>query len=468
MRTPRARITANRGAPTKRIALLLAVATLGATTSCRSSSYDGTVGGPATTGDTFVQAGDGAGLGTDRGPIASGDSPLDGMRGARPGVSLSEAFRRKLLAADPNLVDLGGAAEAYDAVVLLAIATEVGRSDAPGRIADALIGTTTGGSRCNTFAYCDKKALDDEDLDYEGMSGKVDLLSNGDPAVAGFAVVEYDGHGALRVDDELTVQAKPLVDPPLGADPTYGPDGDGVLRIGTLLPVTGPNPTHAAAALAGARVAVDDINARGGVLGESVELVPDESGDGSTAATQAAVQRLIDGGVDAVLGGTTFGITSVALGPLTEAGIILFSPTDTARGLSVASDRGLFFRLAPPTDLEGQVLGTTISNDGYTRVAIVTGSDADDLELTADLTAGVNATSGTVTATVAFDDNADADDAVAELLASDPQAVVVATSTQTAARILGALIEAGKGPTSFPVYGTAANMGPELAQMLGG
>ena len=102
----------------------------------------------------------------------------------------------------------------------------------------------------------------------------------------------------------------------------------------------GPDGAAARAALAGAKVAVDEVNAEGGVLGEPVVLVPDESGDGSSSATTDAVRRLIDRPVDAVIGGTVYGITSVAIPELTDAGIILFSPTDTARALSVADDRG--------------------------------------------------------------------------------------------------------------------------------
>lgn len=451
-------------------ALLTSLVVMATGVGCRDARLDESDDGTATTVDgSFVPSGDGAQLTPGgAGPIASGESPLEGMRGARPGVTLPEAFRRKLLAKNPDLVDLGGAAEAYDTVVLLAIAAEAGRNDAPGRIAEHLIESSTVGTRCATYAHCDKAVLANEDIDYEGISGSIELLANGDPGVAGFAVVEFDGHGALVVDKEVEVQAQPLVDIPDTADPTAGPNGDGVLMIGTLLPVTGPSPTRAAAALAGAQVAVDEVNARGGVLGEPVVLMPDESGDGSTAATESAVQRLVEAGVDAVLGGTTFGIMSVALETLTEAGVVLISPTDTARALSVASDRGLFFRLAPPTDLEGQVLGTLISNDGYTRVAIVAGDGADDLELAADLTASVNAASGTVTATVAVSDQTDPGAAVDEALASDPQALVVVAGTPTAAAVIRALVDAGKGPISFPVYGTSANMGPDLARELGG
>ncbi|MEI2652919.1 MAG: ABC transporter substrate-binding protein [Microthrixaceae bacterium] len=343
------------------------------TASCTNAKLDESSSAAATTTTAATEFGEGSDAATidpgggRTGPITSGSSPLKGMKGAAPGIRITEDFRDRVPAVDGTVDDFTGAAEGYDIVMVLAISAESARSDSPGRIADEVISSTEGGRTCLGYHACREFALDNADCDYDGVSGNIDLLANGDPGEAGFAVVEFTGTGALRAVDQVTAQSRPLADRPAGADPIYGPIGNGVLEIGTLLPVMGPDGAAARAALAGAKVAVDEVNNEGGVLGEPVVLVPDESGDGSSSATTEAVRRLIDRPVDAVIGGTVYGITSVAIPELTDAGIILFSPTDTARALSVADDRGLFFRLSPPTDLEGQVLGNLITNDGYTR-----------------------------------------------------------------------------------------------------
>jgi len=441
-------------------------------TSCTQATLDESSSRLVTTTTAETEFGEGSPTvdptGSAPGPITSGSSPLAGMQGAVPGIRITEDFRDRVRAVDPEVADFTGAAEGYDIVMVLAIAAEAARSDAPGRVADGIVASTVAGRSCVDFRRCRKLALGNDDLDYDGLSGNIDLLANGDPGQAGFAIVRFDGTGALRATDQVTVQAKPLADRPAGADPVYGPPGDGTLEIGTLLPVGGPDGASARAALAGARVAVDELNAGGGVIGNDVVLVPDESGDGSVAATQAAVQQLVDGGVDAVIGGTTYGITSVALPELVAAGIILFSPTDTARALSVADDRGLFFRLSPPTDLEGQVLGRLVTNDGYTRVAIASGTTGDDLELAADIAAAVNAASGTVTATIAAGPGADAKDVAQQLVDSDPQALVIATTPQKTAEVVRALVAMGKGPGTLATYGTAADMTDEMARLVGG
>lgn len=443
-----------------------------ATASCTDARLDESSSGAvtSTTGATAFAGGDTATIdpaGSATGPVAAGDSPLNGMRGAAPGIRITEDFRERVLAVDPSVTDLTGAAEGYDIVMVLAISAESARSDAPGRIADNVVATTRAGRTCINFPRCRALALTNADADYDGVSGNIEMLDNGDPGEAGFGILEYDGTAALRSIDQVTVQSKPLADRPLGPDPIFGPPGDGVLQIGTLLPVQGPDPSGAAAALAGARLATDEINDAGGVLGVPMVLVPDESGDGSPSATDAAVGRLLEQRVDAVIGGTTYAITSAALPRLTDAGVVLFSPTDTARALSIASDRGLFFRVAPPTDLEGQVLGNLISNDGYTRVAIAAGTGGDDLELAADVAAAINAASGTVTATVAVDDGADAAAVTRELIDSDPQAIVLVTPVRATAAIISAMVVQGKSPATIATYGTAANMVPQLTEAVG-
>src|SRR5690606_20407643 len=83
---------------------------------------------------------------------------------------------------------------------------------------------------------------------------------------------------------------QPMPTPTPTPTQTVAPSGDGVLRIGTLLPTTG-GALAGAAQLAGVHAAVREINAAGGVDGTPVELVSRDSGDESTQA-EAAVPAL--------------------------------------------------------------------------------------------------------------------------------------------------------------------------------
>ncbi len=397
-----------------------------------------------------------------------GTSPLNGMRGAAPAITIDADFRSQILAVDPGVRQLSGAAEGYDAVVLIALGAEQARDDAPGRIADRLVGLTQTGKQCTDFRSCRRLIETKLDPDYFGRSGGISLQPNGDPAEAGFGTIEFTTSGNVRTGDVTPAQAPPSQAPAPLVDLNAPPAGNGTLRIGFLLPPAGPEGDTARAAQAGANAAVAEINGAGGVLGEPIQVVADETGDGSSGAVNTAVDHLISGQVDAVIGGTNFEIDRVAVPRLTAAGILTISPTDTNRALSILPDRGLFFRLAPPEDLEGQVLGTLVANDGYTRAAVVTSGAGDDLETANDVGAAIGAAGGKVVATVTATgtDAASAGRAAQAVIDSGAQAVVITTPVTLAAPIIKALVERGKGPSAFGVYGTTSNMTKELVTLV--
>ena len=398
--------------------------------------------------------------------LISGTSPLRGMHGVVPGAPITPVFRRDVHAVDPTADARVAAAAAYDAVLITAIAAETVRIDAPGRIASAIVDVTGKGRKCVKFATCRALALRNTDLDYDGVSGAVELFANGDPGEATYRNVTYTANGTLVRSGPITAQGTPPAGGPNSAqvaNPIFGPAGDGVLRFGTLLPVQGPRGDVARSALAGVRLGVNELNSNGGVLGVPAQLVADETGDGSGSAVATAVQRLINEHVDAVIGGTDYSITSAALGPVTDAGLILFSPTDAADALSTANTRGLFFRTIAPNSLQGQVIGRLLTDEGYTRVAIATDPTADDQALAGLVGATLFSSGTTITATVTTGPAAGID----TLLAGDPQAVVLATGVAQTAAWVRALDAKGKSPKVLPTYGTTTNMTPDLVNAVG-
>jgi ABC-type branched-subunit amino acid transport system substrate-binding protein len=427
--------------------------------SCTSSDIDESgASRSASTGDEVVSPG----------PVTAGNAGVAGMRGVTPGVKVSADFRQRIASVDPELKSLAGAAEAYDATVLAALAAEKAKSDSPGRIAEYLTEQSVKGTRCFSFKICQVTlAGDSGDVDYDGVTGSIDLQTNGDPGTASFGIVEFNDTGALRLRGSTQANAAPAEAVAVSLPPNFGPKPDGVLTIGMLLPVNGPNGDIARAAQAGVKLAVEEINKGVGVVGAEVELLPDESGDGSPDSIRTASQRLIDSHADVVIGGTTYDIDAVAVPLLTGAGLVMISPSDTARVLSAAEDGGRYFRLAPPNDLEGQALGTLIANDGFTKVLAVTATDDESRNLTNDVGAALNALSASLTNTLELAPGTDLT-ALATIIADTPaQAVVIVAPTDQTAAMVKALITVGRGPRSFPVFGSATAMNATLAQDVG-
>jgi ABC-type branched-subunit amino acid transport system substrate-binding protein len=406
-----------------------------------------------------------------RGPVTDGTSAVDGMRGVTPGAAVSRDFRDRLHAIAPKLDTLSGAAEGYDAVVIAALAAETAVSDAPDKIAARIVDVTTSGDGCASFAACRQSAGLRRDFDYQGESGQIHLLPDGDPATSPFGIVEFNASGALSVTgstDGAVRRADRPDPPPVTA---AGTAADGAIRIATLLPGFGGTRPSAVAAEAGVRLAVDEINGSVGVLGEPIDLVDDPLASADElpddATVSAAASELISAGVDVVIGGASYDIDRVAVPMLIQAGVVVISPLDTARVLSTIADNGRFFRLAPPTDVIGTVLGHLVTGDGLISVGLATGAGDEDLDLAADVAAAIEDSGGRIVLTSTLSPGIPAETVAQQIVDSGVQAVVVIASTDQAAAIIRAITASIAPDRTIALYGTADNMNEELATLAG-
>ncbi|HVM00915.1 MAG TPA: ABC transporter substrate-binding protein [Egibacteraceae bacterium] len=235
-------------------------------------------------------------------------------------------------------------------------------------------------------------------------------------------------------------------------DTTVGDGGDGTLLLGYVLPETGDLQFLGPPMIAGTEMAVADINAAGGVLGRDVELLTgDEAGD--TAVASEAAQQHLASGVDAVIGAAASAMTLAIIDAITGAEVVQCSPSNTTPTLTAYDDGGYFFRTAPTDVLQGPVLAETIVADGHTRVALLARSDDYGQGLAESTSEALAEQGAEVVAEVIYDPGATTfDPEVGEALAPDPDAVVI-IGFEESAQILQVLIEQGRGPGDFPVYG---------------
>ena len=154
-----------------------------------------------------------------------------------------------------------------------------------------------------------------------------------------------------------------------------GDQSTDVLQIGTLLPQTGQLSYLAPGPQAAAALAVSDINAAGGVLGEDVEVVVNANEGDTTDPTVNAggVDDILSAGPSFVLGAMGTAMTNAAMPRLTEAGVLMGSPSNTGIALTGVND--LYFRTAPPDSVQGRALGNLIAQDGKASVAILVFND---------------------------------------------------------------------------------------------
>lgn len=89
--------------------------------------------------------------------------------------------------------------EAYDAVVIMALAALAAGSTDPAEYVSQMAAVTKGGTPCSGYARCAALLTDgdasNDDIDYCGHTGPIELDENGDPTVGYFAVNTHDASG---------------------------------------------------------------------------------------------------------------------------------------------------------------------------------------------------------------------------------------------------------------------------------
>jgi len=120
------------------------------------------------------------------------------------------------------------------------------------------------------------------------------------------------------------------------------------LKIGTLSPLTGPYAQDGTDILQGVKTAVAVF---GPVKGyDEVEVIPGDSACDGGKATMAA-NKLINSGVNVVIGAYCSSATEPAQIPLMEAGIVQITPASTNERLT-AKGYKYFFRMPPRDDVQ--------------------------------------------------------------------------------------------------------------------
>ncbi len=137
------------------------------------------------------------------------------------------------------------------------------------------------------------------------------------------------------------------------------PEGD--LKIGVVLPLSGDAAVYGQDFLPGIELAVEEINAAGGVDGHQIKLVV-EDGKCNPEGGAAAGTKLINvDQVNFIVGGACSGET-LGFAPLAnEAKVVSISPSATSPDITTAGD--YTFRTAPSDALAGSIAADYAYND---------------------------------------------------------------------------------------------------------
>jgi ABC-type branched-subunit amino acid transport system substrate-binding protein len=378
------------------------------------------------------------------------DGALAGMKGTLPLTELSSDFRDRLLEVDPELQDYNYAGETYDAAVLIALAAQAAGTNDANVFKAYVNGLTFGGDTCEDFASCSEILTGGGNVDYDGASGPLSFAEAGEPAQASFGIQQFGQDNAI--DEDATKYVLAGDDDGAASDegpaPVTTPPAGGPLIIGTLLPETGNLAFLGPPEIAGAQLAVNDINAAGGVLGQPVQLIQRDSGDTSTDIATQSVDQLLQAGANAIIGAASSGVSLTVIDAITQAGVMQFSPANTSDQFTDYNDNGLYFRTAPADTLQARALADLVIEDGNNTVGILALNDPYGTGL------AENTLNNLVDAGLSEDDivsitydpqAANFDTEVQEMVDFNPDAIIV-IGFEESSRIIQGLNSNGVGP----------------------
>jgi branched-chain amino acid transport system substrate-binding protein len=174
----------------------------------------------------------------------------------------------------------------------------------------------------------------------------------------------------------------------------------GELKIGVIASLTGPGAYFGEQLVNGLQMALADINANGGIDGQKVSLIIEDSKTDNTTALTVA-KKLIDvDGVKVIIGDSWNGTTLTMMPYTNEKKVIVLSPNAS---LDAFTKDDYLFRLVPKTSDLMKPLAEYLTQSGVKTVAIAYAKSAFGDEHSADFKAEFEKRGGTIVSVESFD-----------------------------------------------------------------
>ena len=216
--------------------------------------------------------------------------------------------------------------------------------------------------------------------------------------IAILALVAAACGGSDGGSDEAVVEVETTEAPATTEAPTTttapAPAGDPLI-LASLMPLSGDLASLGPGIALGAALAVEQINAAGGINGQPVQLIEGDSGcDGAVALT--SLNDVIAQGAQGVMGAACSGTSLAILDTAIAAEVVMVSPSNTSPQFTKIDKKGFYARTAPSDLLQGDVLASLLVEDGVQTVSIISRADSYGRGLAEATAAAFEAAGGTV------------------------------------------------------------------------
>jgi branched-chain amino acid transport system substrate-binding protein len=144
------------------------------------------------------------------------------------------------------------------------------------------------------------------------------------------------------------------------------------IKVGVPLPLSGPPALFGDPASKGAQMYVDELNAKGGVLGRKIELVIRDSKADANEAVRVAREMILKDNVDFLMGTLTSAEGPAVSVVAKENKIVFIAPIPKTDQLTAADKLHPYvFRIAANTTMEGRSAAEIVAKWPVTKVATI-------------------------------------------------------------------------------------------------
>lgn len=216
------------------------------------------------------------------------------------------------------------------------------------------------------------------------------------------------------------------------------------VKIGTLLSITGDLAPYGGPMENAAKLAIEEVNNNGGLLGTQVKMINEDSQTSGVAAVDGANKLVKINKVPAIIGAAGSSISLSFIDITTSNNVVQISPSNTAPDFTTYKDNDFYFRTCPSDALQGKAMAILAVDEGYTTASTLILNNAYGVGFETVFVEEFENMGGKILDRVKYDPQATMfNSEIEQAVKNEPEVIILISYPETGSLILKAAYEKG-------------------------
>lgn len=216
------------------------------------------------------------------------------------------------------------------------------------------------------------------------------------------------------------------------------------VKIGTLLSITGDLSPYGGPMENAAKLAIEEVNANGGLLGTQVTMINEDSQTSEIAAVDGANKLVKIDKVPAIIGAAGSGISMAIIDITTGNNVVQISPSNTGVDFTDLEDNDFYFRTCPSDAIQAKAMTKLAMAENYTTASTLVINNAYGVGFEKVFVEEFESMGGQILDTVKYDSQASIfNSEIEQATGNDPDVIILVAYPETGSLILKAAYEKG-------------------------